>query len=623
MRDMTFRRGILLLAALIVFLAPVAVAVPARESRSARAEKGSTTATDKPETDTKTSDSRAAKAVLVTVAGELLERGSSLAFLRTSMKSLKDYVDTLRRARQDKDVQVIVLRLSPVSMGLGTALELRDAVGEARAAGKRVVALLEDGSQSAYLVASAADEVVMPPTGVLMLTGVSADAYFLKSLLGKIGATAHIVHMGQYKAAGETLTEDDFTTPARENLEEVVDDAYRVFTDKIAASRGIESSQVVALMDRGPLLAAEAREAGLVDRVAYADEVTTDLAGQGLKIVEEEDSASGSRERLEDISLFSLLTGVGRPAAPSAARPSRLPQVAVVYAVGPIVPGSSSSLLGSEEEIAADDFLTMLEEIRTDDKIRAVILRVNSPGGSAFASDLIWRKIAELRRVKPVVASMSDTAASGGYYIAMGATKIVAHPGTVTGSIGVVGGKLDLSGTYEKIGVRKSTISRGRYANLFSETGGFAPHERELVERLMKQTYDDFVAKAAEGRQMTTETMENLAQGKVWLGARAKQVGLVDELGGLPKAIEATKLLMGLTPDDKVELVAYPKDMTLMDVLQKAFGGGATVGLGPRPSLSAVLPAAVRPLAAQAVAVLHLLQREQVLAVSPVLLDLR
>jgi protease-4 len=612
-----------LLPVLFLLLEPLAAADPARESRPARGEKVTTSPSDRRDGDTKSSDNRPRKAVQVTVSGELLERGSSLSFLRTSMKSLKDYLDTLRRARQDRNVQVIVLRLSPVSMGLGMALELHDAVEEARAAGKRVVALLEDGSQPAYLVACAADEIVMPPTSDLMLTGVSADAYFLKSLLSKLGITAHILHMGQYKAAGEMLTEDDFTTPARQNMEELVDDVYKLFTDTIAAGRKLEPSQVKALMDRGPMSAEEAREAGLVDRVAYADQVTTGLAGEGLALVEADDYAGSARERLEDISLFSLLTGAGRSAAPAAARPSRLPQVAVVYAVGPIMPGSSGSVLATEEEIAADDLLKTLEEIRKDDKIRAVILRVNSPGGSAFASDLIWRKIAELRREKPVVASLSDTAASGGYYIAMGATKIIAHPGTVTGSIGVVGGKLDLSGTYEKIGVRKTTISRGRYANLFSETGGFAPHERELIERLMRQTYDDFVAKAAEGRQVTTQTMDGLAQGKVWLGARAKEVGLVDELGGLPKAIESTKRLIGLTPDDKVELIAYPKDMSLMDVLQTAIGGGATVSLGAQPSLSAWLPVAVRPLAAQARAMMRLFQREPVLAVSPILLEIR
>jgi protease-4 len=242
---------------------------------------------------------------------------------------------------------------------------------------------------------------------------------------------------------------------------------------------------------------------------------------------------------------------------------------------------------------------------------------VNSPGGSAFASDLIWRKIKELKGKKPVIVSMSDVAASGGYYISMAASKIIAQPGTLTGSIGVVGGKADLSGGYQKLGITKTSVSRGAFAGLFSETSGFAPQEREIVERMMRTTYDDFVGKAAEGRKMPREKMDQVAQGKVWMGSRAKEVGLVDEIGGLPQAIDECKTLIGLEKTDKVELVVYPKELTLVDLFEKALGGsGAQVNLG-NPGLDALLPGPLKSVLGHARVVLRLMEREKVVAVMP------
>jgi len=305
---------------------------------------------------------------------------------------------------------------------------------------------------------------------------------------------------------------------------------------------------------------------------------------------------------------------------------SKYPKVAVLYAVGPIVlGGSESGGLSNDEQIASNEIIASLDEIKKDSKIKAVILRVNSPGGSAFASDLIWRKMEELKREKPVIATMSDVAASGGYYISMGATKIIAEPGTLTGSIGVVGGKPNLSGLYEKAGVRKTTIAKGDYAQLYSETSSFNDKERAVIERMMKRTYDDFVTKAAVGRKSTYDKVHEVAQGRVWTGVRAKEVGLVDELGGMGKAISETKSLLGLKNDDRISLVSYPKELSLFDYLQKAMGSGATARVQTQSLLSSLVsgwdlfPVGLRNALTTALTVSTMFKHEQVLAVMPAL----
>lgn len=524
--------------------------------------------------DTKTTKPAAALVVTVPIGGELAERGGGIPFLGPRRRSLKDILELCVRLRDDAAVSTVVLELSALTVGTATVQELRQAVADLRGAGKGVVAIMNDDSQSAYLLAAACEEIVMPPSNALLLIGAKVDSYFFKSLLEKIGARADVIHIGQYKAYGEMFTEEDFTTPARENLRAVVDDAFRQLVEAVADGRRLTTATVEALIDRGPLTASEALQAGLVDRLAYREELLDEYRRSGKKVVTSEDYASDKRPKAEEANLLALLSVLSKGAAP--AKETKFPAVAVVYAVGPIVPGSSDRLdLSDAEEIASDDYLKILDEIEKDASIKGVILRVNSPGGSAFASDVLFRRIVELGKKKPVIASMGDVAASGGYYLAMAANTIIANPMTVTGSIGVVGGKIDLAGTYAKLGINKTTIGRGRFVTLFSETGGFSPEERAVVEKLMRQTYDEFVAKAAAQRKMTTAALEQLAQGRVYTGVQAQEVHLVDALGGFASAVKEMKRMLGLQPEDKISLVAYPKELTLLDILQKAMGTNA------------------------------------------------
>jgi protease-4 len=609
-----FTLALILSAAVAVAKPGAAPAKPAAKATDAAAE---ALAAEVKKADSKPGDAVRNKVLAVTLSGIVRERSMPISLLSRRTESLKDYLDLLRRAREDRDVKALVLRLSEFDMGLAMAQELRLAIGEVRAKGKKVHAVLENGSQPAYLIASACDEIALPPSGDLMLTGAKADSYFLKSLLAKVGVSASVVHIGKYKSAGEMLSEDSFTTPARENMTEIVDDIYSMLVDTVAESRKLDRAQVDNAVNGGPLAAAAALDAKLVDRVAYASEVLDGLKKDGATVVDATDYLKDGIDKIDDVNPLSLILGMSRQSG-SADRSSKYPMVAVVYAVGSIMQGSSDSMLAGEEEIASDDFIKMLDEIEKDKKVKAVILRVNSPGGSAFASDLIWQKLQEVRKSKPIVVSMSDVAASGGYYIAMGANKVIALPGTLTGSIGVVGGKLNLAGGYDKIGLRKETIARGDMASLFSETSDFTPRERELVESMMRRTYDEFTSKAATGRRMTKEEMEELAQGRVWSGKRAAERRLVDELGGMGKAIEETKGLLGMSKDEKVALVAYPKEVGLMDILRKAIGAGAVaqVRVDANPMLEA-LPAPVQRALATASCVARMLGRERVLAVMP------
>ncbi len=615
----------LITASLLAFgsILPVAAAPAATKDKS-KSTANDPVAQEISKVDAKAGGDTKSKLIVIPIHGTLPERGVTLTLFGSRSDSLKDYLDLLRRARADKSVEGVVLRFTDLTIGLAAVQEMRQAVDDLRTHGKKTTALLETDSQAAYIIASACDEIVMPPSGNLILHGVKADSYFLKGLLAKLGVRAEVIHIGQYKAAGEMFTEDSFTTPARANMNEMVDDLFDQMTTMVAQSRKMTQEQAVAAINYGPMSPDQATSMGLIDRVAYAEEIYEAKEDGGAKIVQKDDYDKTNESKSLDLSPFSLLLGLASPSSMTASstEDSKLPQVAVVYATGPIVGGTSEGTLGGDEQIASEDFIATLEEIRTDDKIRAVILRVNSPGGSAFASDLIWRKMEDVKKAKPVVVSMGDVAASGGYYIAMGANRVVAQAGTLTGSIGVVGGKVDLAGAFEKLGVTKETISRGDYAGLMSETGGFSPKEHDAIERMMRQTYDEFVAKAAAGRHMTPEQMNELAQGKVWTGQRAKDVGLVDALGGMGLAVVETKNLLGMKSDEKVGLVAYPKEVGLMDVLRKAIGKDVTMSANPLSggvSVAALLPEGLASALTTARSAAALLSKERVIMMMPFL----
>jgi protease-4 len=492
------------------------------------------------------------------LGGELaeVEPGGLVGQFIEAPPTIRAVVDMLRKARTDRRVSSVVLRLNG-SLGLwGKVQEIREAIADYRRSGKTIVGYIESGGEQEYYIAAGCDKVFLMPASSLDLSGIATYEIFLRGTLDKIGAYPDFLHVGEYKTASNTFTERTFTPAHREMAESLTVDMYAQLVKGIADSRKKREAEVRAIIDRGPLLPEEAVRLGLVDDLAYEDQIDDKVR------------LGATRDRRIDAREYHRVSSrsVGL---------ERGPRIAVIYAVG-LISSGEGSYDSPEGAIAGSDTLVeYIRKARADAGIKAIVLRVDSPGGSAIASDVIWREVLLTRNHKPVVASMSDVAASGGYYIAMPADVIVAEPATLTGSIGVVVGKFVLAGTFDKLGVNMEAVSRGRYAQLPSPMRPFDAEERAKVEEQMQATYDLFVEKAAQARKTTPERIDAVAQGRVWTGRQAQKVGLVDELGGLMRAVAIAKERAKIPADREVEIVTFPPKKTFYQALTDPFGTGS------------------------------------------------
>jgi len=486
--------------------------------------------------------------------------------------NLSKIIERIDKAAADDKVFGIVLHLDDAQLGLGKVNELRSAIARARKAGKKVYADLYESRSSGYMLACACDEIIMPPVSELTVSGVRMEITYLKGLLDKLGIKADMLQMGAYKGAAEPLTRDKMSPEFRKQTELVIDDFYQQLVETIAAERKLDAGKVKDLIDEGLFTAARAKEVGLIDQVVYLDEFRKELAEKqhvdevtlvedyGKKQLDEEDF-SGFAGFMK---MFELIAGAEPRGKASASQ-----KIAIVYAVGEINTGESKGGM-SGERLGSETIIKALKEAEKDPKVAAIVLRVDSPGGSAMASDLMWREITRIKAKKPIVASMGDIAASGGYYISMGCTKILAEPGTLTGSIGVVGGKLALKGLFDKIGVTTDTISRGKNNGWMSSDEPFSDSERKVITQLMQDCYKQFTEKAAQGRNLSVKDLESLAGGRLYSGRMAKQSKLVDDIGTLEDAVAEAKRLAGLKSDEKVDRLILPKPRSFLEEL---FGG--------------------------------------------------
>ncbi len=472
------------------------------------------------------------------------------AVLTMRRPRLADLLDGLRRARRDQRVRALVVKVGGRPIGLATVQEIRRAVEEFRDAGKLTVAWAETfGEFSAgnvpYYLATAFDTICLQPSGDLGLTGIAMERYFLRGTLDQLGVDFQVAKRHEYKSAAEQLTERSFSGPAREATERLAASITDQLTEAIAERRRLDPVKVRELIDRGPFLARQAHEAGLVDDLGYRDEVY----------------ARVKRHAGPDAILLPL--GRYQRSRALAERARSLPNpkqrhVALVYATGPIRRGRSGRGPLSGGAMGSDTISAALRAATADDGARAILLRVNSPGGSYVASDTIWREVVRARNAgKPVVVSMGDVAASGGYFIAMAADAIVAQAGTITGSIGVLSGKPVLSELLGRAGVTTDSVTEGAHSDMFKTTRPFTEDEWALVNDWLDHIYADFTGKVAEGRRMSPGRVHELARGRVWTGADALANGLVDELGGMDRAAAIARRRAGLPATAPLRI--YPR----------------------------------------------------------------
>jgi len=477
--------------------------------------------------------------------------------------ALREAVSALHRAAEDPRVAGLIARVQLPAAAAGPVQELREAVA-AFTAVKPSLAWAETypGTLSYYL-ASAFGEVWMQPSGTVGLIGFATKALFLRDALGKAGIEAQFVARGEYKSAANLFTQDRYTDAHREADTRLLESLRGQVWQAIADSRNIGQDAIDGLADQAPLLRDIAVESGLIDRVGFRDEAYARIAELvGAKDISPDtgDADGDDAPSRLYLSRYARATGPGGPARPS--MPGRGPKstIAVVTVAGPIVSGRGGSRLPfGSSNAGGDTIAAALREAAHDDSVSAIVLRVDSPGGSVTASETIWREVKKAReRGKPVVASMGAVAASGGYYVSMGADAIVANPGTITGSIGVVTGKLIARDLKDRLGVGSDAVRTNANADAWSVNAPFTPEQHAQVEAEADLFYNDFVQRVAQGRHLSVEAVEAVARGRVWTGADALDHGLVDELGGLRAAVRRAKVLAGLDEDAKVRLVGYP-----------------------------------------------------------------
>jgi protease-4 len=469
---------------------------------------------------------------------------------------LADVLDGLRRAAADDRVKALVVRIGGRPIGLAAVQELRRAVRAVSDAGKLTVAWAEtfgefSAGNVAYYLATAFDTITLQPSGDLGLTGIAVERVYLRDALDKLGAQFQVAKRHEYKSAAEQVTERGFSEPAREETERLTASITEQLAGAIAERRKLTRERVTELIDGGPYLASAALEAGLVDTLGYRDEVYASVrrhAGEGATLLY--------------LSRYQRSRALTEKVRQLPGRSGGEGTVGLIYATGPIRRGRSGRGPLSGGAMGSDTIAAAIRAAAADESVAAILLRINSPGGSYVASDTIWREVVRARAGgKPVIASMGDVAASGGYYIAMAADVIVAEPGTVTGSIGVLSGKAVLGEALGRFGVTTDKVTQGGHSAMFSQMRPFEPDEWTLVNDWLDHIYADFTGKVAEGRGMTQERVHELARGRVWTGADAVANGLVDELGGLGHAAALARRRAGLP--DTAPLRAFPRNTPL------------------------------------------------------------
>eukprot|EP00271_Cylindrocystis_brebissonii_P014057 TRINITY_DN3502_c0_g1_i1.p1 TRINITY_DN3502_c0_g1~~TRINITY_DN3502_c0_g1_i1.p1 ORF type:complete len:807 (-),score=143.61 TRINITY_DN3502_c0_g1_i1:294-2714(-) len=469
--------------------------------------------------------------------------GEQLGSPFSSNLALPQVCENLRKAAVDPRIGALVLKVEPVQMGWGKVEEIRRHVLLFRKSGKPCMAYMSVGGEKEYYLASACEEIFATPEAYVSLRGLSVQGQFLGGVLEKAGVEPQIQRIGKYKSAGDQLARKDMSEANREMLTALLDDIYAKWRSTIAAARGKKPEDVDALLEEGVVGVQKLQEMGWIDRLMYESEVETMLKE---KLGQPKDKPLRSVDNRKYSKVQEKTLGIG----------GRGDRIAVIRAVGAIARGKGGGAMGG---VRSEDFIALVRKVKGMKNIKAVVLRIDSPGGDALASDIMWQEIRELAKLKPVVATMSDVAASGGYYMAMACPVIVSEALTLTGSIGVVTGKFNLASLYNRIGFSKEIISRGKFAEVDADQRPFTAEEEEYFARGARHAYSSFRNKAALSRNMEVDKMEQFAQGRVWSGEAAKQWGLVDAVGGLSRAVAIAKQRAGIPEEKRVRLVEFSR----------------------------------------------------------------
>lgn len=502
--------------------------------------------------------------VVLNLAGSVVELEAMSLFGSTGTP-LRRIQDRLHEIADNDETKALLLRVDGLGMGMAAAQELRASLLAFKAEGARgLYCHTENTANVAYYLLSACDSVGVAPTGGIMISGVAAMPVHLKGLLDRLGVKADFLHVGDYKGAAEPLTLDKPSKAMNETIAGILDQSYESLVAGIAEGRSLSVEQVRALIDTAMFSSAEAVTAKLADQEATFEAFRDDVAGslEWQIVALKEQGEPGLGKIMELIGL-------------QPRKRSSSDHIAVVYAVGNIIDGKGEGIIGARNQIASRTLSAALRRLAAADSVKAVVLRVDSGGGSALASELIWHAVEELKAKKPVVVSMGSVAASGGYYISAGANRIFADANTMTGSIGVVGGKLAIGDALAKLGIKSFPAGRGKRSMMWSTMSTWNTDERAVVQKMMEDIYKVFVTRVSAGRGKTYEEIHAIAQGRVWTGKAALENGLIDELGGLDAALAHAQKLAGM--DSQGELEVYPPQPSVMDFVN-SFAGGVFSG---------------------------------------------
>ncbi|KAL6747559.1 peptidase family S49-domain-containing protein [Haematococcus lacustris] len=506
------------------------------------------------------------KSVLaIKIEGDIPDQSKSWVEQGSSVPQL---CEGLRKAALDPRVSGLAIEVGPLGVGYAKLQEIRRYISYFKASGKFSVAYMKQAGEKEYYLASACKEVYAPPTASISLRGFVVGGTFLRGVFDKVGVEPQVQRIGAYKSAGDQLLRSSMSEAQREQLGALLEDTYDEFVRTVALARGKSEQEVKDLLDSGLFDTAKFAEAGWLDGLKYEDELIEDLKQRTTPDAKPE-------KPLRKIGIRKIAS-----VNPSAYGLRGKKRVVVLRTAGAIVGRST----GTGATITPDSLIPVLRSLAKDKGVAAVVLRVDSPGGDALASDLMWREIKKLGEKKPVIASMADVAASGGYYLSMAAHKIVAEPLTITGSIGVVTGKFNLAELYGKIGYAKELISRGKYAQVLADNRPFNTEEADLFASSAQHAYESFRDKAAASRGMSIPAMQEVAQGRVWTGRDALQRGLVDALGGVHAAVELAKAAAGIEAGEKVTVQEVGRARPSPLALLRGGGGRSCHGAGCSPS---------------------------------------